>query len=112
MLTPAQIRMARAALRIGVRELAEMASVAAMTLSRIETGLSSGTGTTLGRIERALTTAGVVFIAENGGGPGVRLKKGHKATETIAGERPRGTAKTTARAAKSHQRPSGRRGKR
>lgn len=112
MLTAAQIRMARAALRIGVRELAEMAGVAAMTLSRIETGLSSGTGTSLGRIERALTAAGVILIAENGGGPGVRLKKGHKATETIAGARARRPAKTAVRIAKSRPRPSGRRGKR
>ena len=30
----------------------------------------------LAAIQRAVESAGVVFIAENGGGPGVRLRKG------------------------------------
>ncbi len=67
--------MARAALQIGVRELAELAGVAPMTISRIETGQSSGQGDTLVKIRRALESAGAEFIAENGGGPGVRLRK-------------------------------------
>jgi hypothetical protein len=29
-------------------------------------------------VRRALETAGVEFIDENGGGPGVRLQKGHR----------------------------------
>ena len=68
-----QIRMARAALHIGVRELAKMADVAAMTITRIENGHSSGHGETLRKIQRALEAAGVEFI--NGDSPGVRLKK-------------------------------------
>ena len=71
--------MARAALQIGVRELAKLADVAPMTISRIETGQSSGQGETLTKIRRALESAGVEFIAENGGGPGVRLKKARRA---------------------------------
>lgn len=67
--------MARAALRLGVREVAALANVAAMTITRIENGKSSGQGDTLLRIRRALEAAGVEFIAENGGGPGVRLRK-------------------------------------
>jgi len=70
-----QIRMARAALQIGVRELAKLAGVAPMTISRIETGQSSGQGETLAKIRRALETAGVIFIQENDDGPGVRLRK-------------------------------------
>lgn len=46
-----------------------------MTISRIENGQSSGQGETLSRSRRALEAAGVEFIAENGGGAGVRLKK-------------------------------------
>ena len=34
------------------------------------------TGDTLAKIRRALESAGVEFIAENGGGAGVRLRKG------------------------------------
>ena len=67
--------MARAALQIGVRELAELAGVAPMTISRIETGQSSGQGETLTKIRRALEAAGVIFIQENDDGPGVRLRK-------------------------------------
>ncbi|PWB83362.1 MAG: transcriptional regulator [Methylocystaceae bacterium] len=67
--------MARAALRLGVREVAALAEVAPMTISRIENGQSSGQGETLSRSRRALEAAGVEFIAENGGGAGVRLKK-------------------------------------
>jgi transcriptional regulator with XRE-family HTH domain len=70
-----QIRMARAALQIGVRDLAELAGVAPMTISRIETGQSSGQGDTLTKIRAALEKAGVEFLDENGGGPGVRLRK-------------------------------------
>ncbi len=74
-ITSDQLRMARAALRLGVREVAELAQVAPMTISRIENGQSSGQGETLARIRRALEKAGVDFIAENGGGAGVRLRK-------------------------------------
>jgi transcriptional regulator with XRE-family HTH domain len=75
MVTGGQIRMARAALRLGVREVAELVGVAPMTISRIETGQSSGQGDTLAKIRRALEKAGIEFIDEDGGGPGVRLRK-------------------------------------
>jgi transcriptional regulator with XRE-family HTH domain len=67
--------MARAALQIGVRELAELASVSAMTVTRFETNQSGGHADTLRKLQSALEAAGIVFIAENGGGPGVRLRK-------------------------------------
>ena len=75
MITPEQCRMARAALRLGVRDLAAMSTVSAMTINRFENGRSGGHAATLRKIETALTAAGVDFIAENGGGPGVRLRK-------------------------------------
>ncbi len=65
--------MARAALHIGVRELAKMANVTAMTITRIENGHSGGQGETLRKIQRALEKAGVEFI--DGDAPGVRLRK-------------------------------------
>jgi len=67
------IRMARAALRIGVRELAKMAKVAPMTISRLETGRSGGYAKTIDKIQRALEKAGVEFL--DGDAPGVRLRK-------------------------------------
>lgn len=75
MITGAQIRMARAALKIGVRELAEAAGIAPMTVSRLENGQSGGHSDTLVKIQKALEIAGVIFVPENGAGPGVRLAK-------------------------------------
>ncbi len=74
MLTGTQIRMARAALGWGVRELAETAKINPNTVSRIENG-GDALASTLDRIQAALEDAGVIFIDRNeDGGPGVRLK--------------------------------------
>ena len=75
MITPSQIRMARAALGWGVRDLARRAGVAANTVSRFENG-SGAMVDTLERMQTALESAGVVFIpADLTGGPGVRLRE-------------------------------------
>ena len=65
--------MARAALHWGVKDLAARAGTSANTVSRYENG-ADARGETLRRIERALMDAGIIFIDENGGGVGVRLK--------------------------------------
>lgn len=64
--------MARAALQLGVRELAEAASVSPTTITRLERG-ETLFPRTIEALRAALEAAGVEFIAENGGGPGVRL---------------------------------------
>jgi len=69
-----QIKMARAAIGWGVRELAKKASVTANTVTRIENG-ADAKQSTMDRLQQALEAAGVEFIEENGGGPGVRLRK-------------------------------------
>ncbi|WP_171901457.1 helix-turn-helix domain-containing protein [Stappia indica] len=69
-----QCRMARAALGLGVRELAEMAMVAPATISRLERG-EDLKPRTVEAIRATLEAAGVIFIDENGEGPGVRLRK-------------------------------------
>jgi transcriptional regulator with XRE-family HTH domain len=66
--------MARAALRLGVRDVAEAAKVSPATVTRIEADKPAN-ASTLAAIRAALESAGVEFIAENGGGPGVRLRK-------------------------------------
>ncbi|WP_121630338.1 helix-turn-helix domain-containing protein [Tropicibacter alexandrii] len=66
--------MARAALGLGVRDLAALADVAQATVSRLERGEELKPAT-VAAIRAALEDAGVEFIAENGGGAGVRLKK-------------------------------------
>ncbi|NKX43604.1 helix-turn-helix domain-containing protein [Roseicyclus persicicus] len=74
MVTSAQIRAARALLNWSVRDLAEHAGVHRNTVTRAETE-ATGPGYAHATIERALVEAGVEFIPENGGGPGVRLRK-------------------------------------
>ncbi len=69
-----QVRMARAAVGWGVRELAKKAGVTANTVTRIENG-ADAKQSTMDRLQQALEAAGVEFIDENGGGAGVRLRK-------------------------------------
>jgi transcriptional regulator with XRE-family HTH domain len=73
-MTPAQCRMARAALELGIRELADAAKVSTNTIVRLERG-DELRERTVDAIRAALESAGVEFIEENGGGPGVRLRK-------------------------------------
>jgi transcriptional regulator with XRE-family HTH domain len=67
-----QLRMARAAVGWGVRELAEKAGVTANTVTRIENG-ADAKQSTMDRLQHALEAAGVEFT--NGDQPGVRLTK-------------------------------------
>ncbi len=71
MITAAQCRMARAALKIGVLKLAAMAKVATSTITRLEAG-EELKPRTVEAIQTALEKAGVEFT--NGNKPGVRLK--------------------------------------
>ena len=73
--TSAQVRMARAALNWTVRDLAEAARLHRNTITNIETGRYGGDSVTLEKIVSVLKRAGVEFIDETGGGPGVRLRK-------------------------------------
>jgi transcriptional regulator with XRE-family HTH domain len=69
-----QVKMARAAVGWGVRELAEKAGVTANTVTRIENG-ADAKQSTMDRLQQALESVGIEFIDENGGGPGVRLRQ-------------------------------------
>ena len=66
--------MGRAALELGVRELAEAAKVSTNTVTRLERG-EELKPRTVDAIRSTLEAAGVIFVEENGGGPGVRLRK-------------------------------------
>jgi transcriptional regulator with XRE-family HTH domain len=73
-LTPSQVRMARAALGWGVRDLGKRAGISPNTVSRFENGFGAMVET-LVRIQETLEGAGIVFIsADQQGGPGVRLR--------------------------------------
>ncbi len=76
MVSPAQLRAARSLLGMSQTEIAEATGLSTMTIKRAEgAGLPVPSRETLDKIRAALEAAGVEFIAENGGGAGVRLKK-------------------------------------
>lgn len=77
MLTGEQIRAARALLRWEQKDLAQASGVSEQTVIRLEkmVGQVSGQIGTVQAIKDALETGGVAFISENGGGPGVRLRR-------------------------------------
>ena len=77
-MTSAQVRMARAALNWTVRDLAAATGLHRNTITNIEVGRYAGDPATLNLIKEVLNREGVVFIDENGGGPGVRLRKASK----------------------------------
>ena len=74
MVTSAQIRAARGLVNWTVRDLAERSGVHRNTVTRVETE-STGPGHSIAAIRAALESAGVIFVDENGEGPGVRLRK-------------------------------------
>ena len=76
-LTSAQLRAGRALVRWSAEDLARHSSVGVTTIRRAEL-MESETSMTVANdqaVRRALESAGVEFIDENGGGPGVRLQK-------------------------------------
>jgi transcriptional regulator with XRE-family HTH domain len=72
-----QIKAARALLGWSQEQLASAANVSIPTIKRLEAhdGPLGGRTDTGEKIEVALEKAGIEFIEENGGGPGVRLRK-------------------------------------
>ncbi len=66
---------ARAMLGWSRNMLSKAALVAERTLIDFERGARQPYDRTLADIRRALEDAGIIFIDENGGGPGVRLKE-------------------------------------
>ena len=70
-----QVRGARGLLGWSQSELAEAAGLSVPTVRRYETALTPVSDEAITAIRRALEKAGVEFIEENGGGPGVRLRK-------------------------------------
>ncbi|MEJ6393834.1 helix-turn-helix transcriptional regulator [Gymnodinialimonas sp. 2305UL16-5] len=67
--------MARAALRLGVRELAALSGVSFTTISRFETGRGGLQRSTAQAIQNALEEAGIRFLdaGDTVGGPAVEI---------------------------------------
>ncbi|SEF15187.1 hypothetical protein SAMN05444161_9206 [Rhizobiales bacterium GAS191] len=75
MITAAQCRAACGLIEMSQLDLARAAVLASSVVIDFEHGASIPQRANLEAIRRALEAAGVEFIAENGGGPGVRLRK-------------------------------------
>ena len=76
MITRSQVRMARAALGWGVRDLGKRAGISPNTVSRFENGMGTNVAT-LKQIQSALEEAGIIFIpGDSAAGPGIRLREG------------------------------------
>ena len=77
MITGAQIRAARTAVRFTIEELAQRASVNARTIMRYEQvdDVPGGRISTVMALKRALEAAGIEFIGTPDDGPGIRLRR-------------------------------------
>ncbi|MDO6588504.1 helix-turn-helix transcriptional regulator [Salipiger sp. 1_MG-2023] len=75
MTTPDQLRAGRAILGLSQAEVASLTGKTTKTIRRAETDAAAVAVETIASIRAALESAGVEFIAENGGGAGVRLRK-------------------------------------
>lgn len=73
-MTPAQCRAARALLDLTQPRLSEAAGVGLSTVVDFEKQRRRVSQEAIRKLEDALKSGGIEFIAENGGGPGVRLR--------------------------------------
>ena len=76
MITGAQVRIARYALRLSVSELSIACGVSISTVKRIEAqdGVPASTGPNINAIKSSLEAAGIEFIGTPDDGPGIRIR--------------------------------------
>ena len=79
MITPSQCRAARGLLAWSAAGTGQAARVGVVPFGQLEADLVEPRQTTArGALDVHFESAGVEFIDENGGGPGVRLRKRHR----------------------------------
>lgn len=83
-LLAAQCRAGRALVEWSLERLAQACSVDARALKEFEARFRRPDPETLSRIRAVLTHAGVVFVDENGGGAGARLKHSRKELRALS----------------------------
>jgi predicted transcriptional regulator len=77
-ITPSQCRAGRALLEITQTQLAKSAGMGLSTVVDFEKRRRKVSVEAIQSISKTLSHAGIEFIDENGGGPGVRLRKGQR----------------------------------
>lgn len=87
-MTPLQLRLARTALRLGVRELAQVAGISPTTVTRFEAGRGGVHSGTLASLEAALEDRGIVFVpADQSGEATVRVRRASSVASAIGADR-------------------------
>lgn len=76
LMTPDQSRAGRALVGLTQPQLAAAAGLGLSTVVDFERDRRAVSGEAVGAMRSALEQAGVTFVDQNGGGPGVRLRKG------------------------------------
>jgi transcriptional regulator with XRE-family HTH domain len=84
MIKASQCRAARGLLDWTQQQLADTARIGVATVRLFEAEGAEARHATLAVLRRAFELAGVEFIDENGGGPGVRLRKRQQKKKTTA----------------------------
>lgn len=79
MVTAAQCRAARGLLNWTQQDLADHAGLGIVTIRQIEADITQPRRATLTVLKQAFERAGIEFIDQNGGGPGVRTRKRQRA---------------------------------
>ena len=82
-LTAAQCRAARALIEWSVADLSQSSKVDSKTVEAFELRYRAPSDSDKRRIRLALEDGGVIFIPENGGGAGVRLKFSRREVRAI-----------------------------
>ena len=78
MITPGEIRAARAMLGWTRQNLADRAVVALNSVIRLERGLVDSRTSTLSAVQKALQKAGIEFLSLTENGEGIRMKRPRK----------------------------------
>lgn len=84
MITGAQCHAARALVEISRRRLAERSGIDETVIEHFERKMNIPGDQTVAALKAALEEIGAVFIADNGGGAGVRLKFNESQTKRLA----------------------------
>ena len=80
-MTPAQSRAARALRELTQTQLAVAAGLGLSTVVDFERSRRAVSDEAVAAMRASLESAGVVFVDENGEGPGVRLRKGSRGSD-------------------------------